>query len=452
MTDRESKAELFRRAQEERARDKAEREANKDKKFDNYEVKWTSLVIEGAAIGLKIVRLLGLPPSERLSGTDAKFVRSSWIKGSNNKNWPYVFPCDNKGRLDDSYILKRVIDKTLEGRRNKEKNARDYTWAGTPIFTAVRKNGNPDSQYESGWFPGTSFLINVIDRSRMDWHRENKQTLVLSKNYKASTTGEGAGRFDLGVPPAVLSAIQDQVLEYETNMLWDEFDIVIRKEGTKLDTTYEAFHTDDERRVGKILNDQQKALVVRGPLTQEELSWELWDFDKAYQPRSYKSMLGHLGQFFKMADGTFGNTTFYDELVTLAEKEAKDKGETLPSAEASHVQVQGAEVQSRPQETTQARPRPAVKESAQTEESWTVDSLFDGSFNGTQYVGIKSLNDDELSAIDKVLPDKSFSYHKTSKDGHKVIIYTGGSQNFKSPGFFHVDPLTGESIQPMFED
>ena len=453
MTAEERKA-MFRQSAEARARERVdEAEGKKNRNFDRYEVEWTAFTVSPTKLGGRVVRLLGTPLKFRSAPTDPKVVATSWVVGSNGKKWPFVWPIEGpEGKVPKDFIMKKFIDKVLEGKWIAGSDQKEYYHVGTPIFTAVHKNNNPENQYEGGWYPGKSFLINCIDRARMDWHREKKQTLVLSKNYKPSSDPAKPGFFDVGVSQVLYKRLLDDVIEYAADGDWEEFDVVLRR--SAVEPYYWAFHGIDD---SKKLSDAEKSLVHVGPLTAEELSWDRWDFDKAYEVTPLKRWYDHVGNFVKMGDAQFG-TTFFEELQHLvnveAEQKAKDDAEkakiqiTVPADTPKASLSPQASANPDPAPAQEPAPTPAPTATVRTRAvaiNW--QGLADGTFNGKKYEGVEKMSEEEKSMVTGVNADGSFSYLPSWK-GAPVVLWGYGPLLFQSPEQFRFDPLTGDALPP----
>jgi len=377
------------------------------------------------------------------------------VLGDNGKKFRCIWP----NRSDDSsWILWKIYDKVLSYDWDKANNMKRFHFAEShpEIFRRVAKN-NSENQFESGWRPSKVVHLNVIDRHDMEWHRENSHLKVLSK--KASEFGDGRIWFEPGVPEYLYSIIWDEVVEYNGD--WSNYDVVLRKLSEK--PYYSAFHPIDDRK--KLLKGTTD-FVVDGDLTEEEMSWEGYDFDKLFKITSYTKIKSRLGKFIQKVDLDF-DTKLYSELEDLVAIEAKNRKESEPestSVRGSSVEesddddeeeedidldIEETDDEKEPAEKKESVPQrkksvsrkpPAVA----TEIDW--DSLIDGSFNGTEYLGVSEMTEEERSMVESVEEDGSFKYVKTF-EGEKVSLLNNPSSDFVSPDQFHIDPLSGDIFE-----
>jgi len=371
-----------------------------------------------------------------------------------------------------SEILKYKWDKELkEGKGDRVyENA---TGPGAPIYLEVALNGLTDQKYPSGWLPGKNILMNVIDRSRLDWHASTGRAFVLSKsmNVWEKSAEEKIEFFHPGVPPTVYNMLVDQIVEYYGD--WSERDIIIeRKDGDPWYAVYnsENYMNDKAFMAKNQLNGILKPEFALRPLTTEELALKHCDFDEYFRPTSYLKIFNRLGYVFRFADQIF-STTYYEELKEKAaedkarmEAENKEKEKTssqtaVPAKVASATSQESASDSdlpfnedpseeggeaAAPEEVTEVRAPRGTKSAEETTTptmpSW--ESLLEGTFNGTKYLGVPKLTEEEKSLIKGVNADGSFIYAEMH-NGKKVKVVPSTTTGFKSPTLFHVCPLEG---------
>ena len=437
--------------QEEAERQARKTAATNGEGFERYEVSYTALTTAPAKEGHKIVRFLGNLLESRQDPTDCRIVAHSWVAGKDGKKLPFYWPLTEDNMIDESFIMYRFMQTVTSGKWDKNIQARVFDHKDHPVFQSVKFNGDPTNAYEKGWYPGKSFVANVIDRSRMAWHKENKQTLVLSKNYKSSSDPSKSGFFDTGVPPMAYEKIVDEVVAYDKKRLWDEYDVVVFR--SSVDPLWWAFHGDyDVRKLESDLTEAELGLISKTPLTEEEAGWQRWDLEKAFPASPLKWWKNHVGDMLKRWDADH-RTTFYDELNDLVAREkveddrkAAMRKETTQSTSTSAAKAEPApvqkEVQTEPATPQRSRGVAPAKAAGQEKKQWTFESLSDGSFNGTKYLGIVKLTKDEKALIIGVNDDGSFKYPA----GTECCPWV--DTNFMSPASFVIDPLTGEEMPP----
>ena len=445
-----TRAELFRQSKINRKREVEEAAKSKEEFTDS--TAYMALSLEYG----KVVRLLGAPLSMRQKATDPKLILTSMLTTDTGGKFRCVWP-DKADNPD--WILWKIFNLVTAYKWNAVKEAKDYIHqdAHPEALHRVLKN-NSDNQFENGWYPSKLVVWNGIDRQDYAWHVENKHSKILTK--KASVGKNGSVWNDPGIPLGLYNIIYDDIVEFYDD--WEAYDIVIQK--LKQKPFYKAYHGIHE--AIKISEKNQK-LIVEGPLTEEERSWELYDLDEMYPITQYRKINAKLGEFVKFVDAEF-NTQFEEELLELC---AKEQEELDANAEAdgpkAPVTKQAAKTTAKVVQPTMPVPpvtKPAVApvvapttrptrtsvavpmgESKAPVIDW--DKLSDGSFNGTAYLGVPVMTDEEKAMVVSIRADGTFEYVPTL-DGEKVVLYGDGVSEFLTPGTFHVHPVTGE----LFED
>lgn len=444
-----SRDEIFAKAKKAHAEEKAKQAERRNNTYYDYEdTIFTALGVNQD----KAIRLVGNPMEARMEVSDPKRIFFSMIVGDDGKKFRCIWPSKDE---DPNWIMWKVMNLVLGYKWNNnkgEKGGRDYFYEEShpEIFKRVSKNNNVENNYEGGWYPGQAIIFNVLDRHDMEWHRENKHTKLLSKR---ANEYEGGIFFDLGIPYACYSTIWDDVVEYEGD--WQNYDIVIRKQRTS--PFYRAFAGSELKKI----SEEVHPLIVDGPMTAEEKAWERYDLDSLYRITKYTKIKKHLDVFFQQVDVAFGKK-FHQELLDLVEKEKKEfeatkkdegskkvfkaadveKSESKkeePKADMSDPVAAGAHING--EEAPKQRRRAANVNTGVSSEIW--EKLADGSHNGTKYIGVPEMTDEEKSMVLSVNEDGSFEYVKEF-NGKKVQLYAGEVSNFMAPEQFHVDPLNGD--------
>lgn len=447
----ESRKAIFEEAKKRREKEKADRAAR-----GNYSGEYESISYVALSQDVdRVVRLLGLPIANRQDPSDPKLSYIGMLRADDGKKTRIIFPDHQSNK---SWILWRIIDLVLDGKMvgQGDSRHREYTYENVhpECFKRVRWNDGDASPYENGFYPTAYVNINCIDRSDMEWHKENKHTKLLSK--RASKIGDSDNFFfDTGIPVMCYNTIFDEVVEPFGD--WEEYDIVIKKLNAQ--PWYKAYSgTHDFNR----LSDVAKALVVDGPLSDEERGWERYDLDALYSVTSYSKIKAKLGEFIRKVDVDFGKH-FSEELDSLVEKEKeqwKAEGRNQYGQKEAKTSVMSTDDWKNKEkeeehvvETENLVPpvedkkeeyptRGARKEEVPAREPRKADidwaGLADGSFNGTKYLGVPEMTDEEREAVVGIREDGSFVY----KSG--LNLCRGTKSDFLSPEFFHVDPLDGE--------
>lgn len=457
-----TRAEIFAEAQASREAQKAD-EANRGSSGGSFpSVAFTPITVDPQKTNAIAIRLLGAPYTHREVGTDHKVIYHNWIIGAGGKRYPFIFPTVtdvNKAVvLDPDYILTKFIRAVMSGKWDPDKmgsngkpGAMVYDHVNTDIFKTVFFNSDPGARYPSGWRPSATILMNCINRAKMDWHRSEKKTLVLSKHYAPNKKDPSKGGFfEQGVSVMAYNAVYDDVVRYDGD--YEEYDVIVER---MPDVPYYKAYPGIKEGY-KFADRGLDKLIVEGSLTEEERSWTMWDFDEFYPTTSYKALYGHLGHFFKQGDALLG-TTFFEELQALVADEQANAPAKAP-AQKPAPQVPQPSVQTH---TSRPAPTPSPAPQAQTPApvrrpapvapapiDWA--GLYDGTFNGTMYLGVVHMTDDDKACVEAVNPDGSFKYvasHNGVVLDPNVNLYVGGSKDFVAPEWFIYDPLTGEKLQ-----
>jgi hypothetical protein len=255
----------------------------------------------------------------------------------------------------------------------------------------------------------------------------------------------------VGVPRSLYAHIWDNIVEYNGD--WEGYDVVLRK--LEDDPWYQSFHSIDD---AKKIQEEAKKYIVQGPLTDEERGWERYNIDQLFQVTNHLKIFNRIGGYFKLIDKFF-DTKFYDELKEQAEIDKKKfeeerKNNPQKNEEGDHVHQGGAAPAAATPEPAPAEqaaapvretaPQRAVRETApEAPPAMDWNGLLDGSFNGTKYLGVAGMTDDEKKMVIGI-DEKThqFLYVKTW-NGNPVQLYECKENHFMSPGEFHLDPLSG---------
>lgn len=440
-----SRKEIFEKAKLERQREK-EKERNQSGSFYSGEGSEGAVYAALSPDVGRVVRLYGNPLVVRDKPTDPKLTFISLILGDNGKKFRCVWP--NKESQPD-WILWKIYDLvssfSMSGYGEERKRVYTYKDSHPECWRRVVKNNNEENRFESGWRPTGHVVMNIIDRHDPEYHEKNKRSKLLSK--KASEMANGDFWYESGIPITAYNAIFDNVVEFYGP--WEEYDISVKKLMDK--PWYTAFHALEE---AIKLSTAEKKVTVEGPMTKEEEEYELYDLDNLFRVTSYTKIKAKLAKFIRKVDVDF-DTKFTEELEKLVEEEQKkwkeEHDEQKAESEANDTsdeevgeaeeEVEETVKESPKKETVGVRTRTSKREVAKEEIPW--DKLLDGSFNGTEYLGVSKMTDEEKEMVVRVKTDGSFEYVKEWK-GETVEILQNTVTNFNSPALFHVDPLSGE--------
>ena len=265
----------------------------------------------------KIVRVIGGPPNSNLNPYTSIVVSKSRIVGDDGKQFEVWKPSMT---ADPNYILNKIIAKVTKPQwtSNGEKTfpVKDKY---PEIYNIVEKNGlsSGDKRYifDRGWTGTEVVIMNVIDRSQMQWHRENKHTMLLAKGVNI---GKDGSEFpDKGVSSfAIMSRITHLFKAYGS---WEKYDIAFTKTGRK-DNPYviiNATATPME------VEAQYRSLISKEDhLTDEEKSWEAYNLQEEFKYTSATKIYNKLSLTIKKIDNALG-TDFLAELEDLVNQEKK---------------------------------------------------------------------------------------------------------------------------------
>lgn len=305
--------------------EEAEKKRNERPTFNTFqqkeyeEIKWAALEPEKD----KVIRILGNPPGYgQAKNSDARVVVISRIVADDGKvirvcrpSYEYFV---NNGNTPE-YFLDKVIKTAKSNRWINGKRTCVLQEKNPSLYNKIDKNGFDPSDFrykvDRGWAGRAVFLANVIDRSQMGWHRDNKHSMLLSK--KVTIKGDREYAED-GVPAfGFVDKIIPKIVAYG---VWEDYDIAVRKTG-QMSNPYQVCVAS--RVPEEVQADVRPFIVEQKGLTEEEASWERYDLNKLYSTTTYTKLWNRLRNTIKEIDVTLG-TSFYDELKELADKERKE--------------------------------------------------------------------------------------------------------------------------------
>lgn len=372
----------------------------------------------------KIVRAIGGVPDSGETPFTAITRRISWIIGDNGKKFRVVLPDRSE---NEDHLLWKIIAAVNETTYVNKKKVFIHETKNPELFRMVNKNGldptDKKAMFDNGWMGKTKLLMNVIDRERMDWHRENKHTLMLAK----SVNSDGDRTFvDEGVPSfGFTNLLATGIFKFYKD--WRNYDIGITKTGLK-ETPYRIINAS---KYFEELPEDLQALVVSGPMTAEELSWEAYDLTKLFKYTSMTKVYDKLKLSIQKIDARLG--TRFDKLFQEAiEKEVAAREASKP-AESNDADVEEENVSESTSDVT-----PAVTPAPTRSRSKSVAST---ELDTSSLAGWSLLTDDERNQITSVGVER----------GQTVIGYDTTSELLKcgkcgvpSPSDFHACPSCGD--------
>ncbi|MCA1799873.1 MAG: hypothetical protein LC687_00125 [Actinobacteria bacterium] len=299
---------------------------------------------------MKIVRFRGGPPDSDRTPYTARRAISSLVRDDNDKLTKLRLPVG-----DYHHLYWRIINSVLE----QEGKGQAKTYVNKDrmpdVFNRVRygsvKPTANQFKYDKGWKGREWLVANVIDREQMDVHREEKHTMILCKDARSSKNNPDVVFYDEGVPAYgfVQPLVQSLFKPYKN---WENYDVGIFRLGQK-EMPYRLINAS--RYLPEVPEHMQSVVVPEGPLTEEELSWDLYDLRRLTRVTPYSRFFERFGQLVMEVDNHLG-TTFFEE---LQDKVAQEELEN-PTQEAStpSVSTESESIETEAAETTE----PEVKE------------------------------------------------------------------------------------------
>lgn len=297
---------------------------------------YTSLV-EG---GFGMYRLIGdnipMKWQDVEKAFDPVMFEESLIMGDNDKYHKVRIPYGEK------HILKDIFYTVCEYRFDKEANQKIYKHADSPLFSLVRKNKQESNPYASGWQFKKYIGWNVIDRSKMDWHRQENQTMLLTKkltddvegNVYPDATGIPYTLYQRNAKIDEESGMPEKTMTiYETvkDGFYSDYDIIIwRKKydkSQKLSSVrywYKVWKATEK--IGEV-DDSTKSFWdtdnIDSPYGEFEIGLKKYNLQMLCKPTSYKRIKEWFGKTIYLVDQEFG-TNYYSELKRLVAKEEEE--------------------------------------------------------------------------------------------------------------------------------
>jgi uncharacterized protein YdaU (DUF1376 family) len=274
------------------------------------------------------------------------------------------------------------------------------------------------------------------------WHKENKHTVLLSKNVNISKKDDGkiVEYVDEGVPAFGFTlSLQSGIIKYYG--FWENYDIGIERTGLQSPAFRVINATKNIEQVSKDL----QPFVSSSPLTNEEKSWERYDLDKLFQVTSYTKLWNNLKLSIAKIDSELG-THYLDELKTLMEKEVEERKARNAETDTFDTEAMEAEIAEEKKATTEevvTRAKPVVNK--------TPLPFFDKLSKKEQesVVDVEMMNEEEKKALTLKTPAEKLKPGMFWK-----ITYTPGIKRWgacpdcgaKSPEFFAACPVCGTTF------
>ncbi len=366
---------LFEKYAEEQQKEAEERSSKSsgNSNFTFEVVKWAGLETNN----IKIVRAYGGPPNSAVDEFTAKTVRVSWIIGDDGTKFRCILP---EAADAPDHILWNIIARVKRADWVDGVKTIPVADQHPEIFNIVNKNGLDSKDrsfiFDKGWTGRNVLLMNVLDREQMDWHRENKHTVLLSRNIGVSKDGKEFP--EIGVPSYGFSGALGNLFKFYGS--WEKYDIGITRTGLK-EAPYRVINAS------KYLEEtgEKSSLVSADALTDEERAYEQYDLAKLFQFTKFTKIYNHLKGRIAKIDAVL-DTNFLTELKFLVDKEKEERAEqkTMENRE----QNIGSE--------TEVKKAPVVRQRATVAKSAPDETKFD------TLPGWNALSSDEQNAIESV--------------------------------------------------
>lgn len=443
---------MFQKSKELHQQQKAEEAQKSD--FGGFEqINYTAWVTPG----FKTVRLLGNPLNVRNSDPySPKIVDETMIVGDDGKRFRCIYP-----RLDENpnHILRKISKEIASYDWDDVQKVKKYHIADShpDILKRIVSNCLPEQRpnaIDTGWRPSAYVVWNVIDREKMDWHKENKHTMLFSKKASPIKGKDGEYFYSIGVPYTLYKGVHENIVNWAFD--WEDYDVIVRK--LTEEPWYKVFHASESM---KFIDDYPKYDEIKEyglrPLTDEEAGWERYNIDELFPVTSAAKIKKHLSQFIREVDAEFDKNymDLLDKEIELEEKEkAKassnetysaptNEPEPEKSAQDDYMdQVEQDEAeQARPErQARKPRAEAATTEKAMTPEKAVAEKNWDF-FKQAPYnfTGMDMLTEENLADIvgwDEVRQE--FTYDPSAGD-----VYDCPECGFGAPGSFEYCPKCG---------
>lgn len=293
----------------------AEAEAKKASTGSYIPREYENIKFTGLETGVpSILRAVGGPFNSNLDNTTARTVTIAWVVGDDGKKFKLIRPSFQE---DPNYIINRIISRVKQIKWNNGEKTFPVKDKFPEIYNIIDKNGlsKDDSRfkYDKGWSGKEVLLMNVIDRAQIEWHQENKHTMLLAKSINVSP--EGIEYPDEGVSAYAITPALLQLFKYYGS--WEKYDIAITKTGDM----HNAFIIENAtKNPERVEHGMDKYISMSDHLSAEEKGWERYDLEKLYRVTTSHKIYNHLKGTISRIDTALG-THFLKELEAEVEKE-----------------------------------------------------------------------------------------------------------------------------------
>jgi len=381
MTEEEARLmdEEFARMTQQLDQEEEQNRKKKGKEFNFEKIHWSGLETKK----MKIYRFLGgsnFNTNVELKPSDAREVRIGRLIDDKNKQMRIILPVVKEDRYNstnkDLHILYRIVNtvnaviwvpnpNAPPNVMGKQPNMKVYVHekSAPDIFNIVNYSSLPISDPRRkfglmgrGWLGKEVFLVNAIDRERMDWHRENKHSILISKNVNIQKNPDGTvvEFVDEGVPAYGFVEGLRSLIQYYN--YWGRYDIGIEKTGQ----ANPAYRVANLSRTPEVAPANIRHLISNVLTTDEESSWETYNLNTLFKTTSYTKIWNRLRVTIGMIDSRLGSK-FVEELAYLKDEEEKNFSKVEEESDDlfSEETIQGA-IESEEQENMEESSRPII--------------------------------------------------------------------------------------------
>lgn len=373
----------------------------------------------------------------RFNEGDARLLNIAWIKDDFGKTMRLIYPSpeDEKTFGDDEMPIVKFINqvklkkstkqengkyKAIEIYANREDKGRMENNADYPTIASIyRKIVGLDevsatNRFPTGWVGSKVAIMNVIDRSDMEYHRKSKllKLLVRGGNFTTPDTSKRYWKelsaFSIRGPLAKLATESKYGEEFY------KYDIAIKYEAKSSVNQFATTLVRDASSPAKVGYTQElealgfdtSVISTDDFLTEEELQWNPVDIDKLYKVTSYRTIVKRLGKTIKIFDDMVG-TNFYSQCKNLAdeeerliqfEKENNDTKNEVVEVTVNDISQVSEEVPQVSEEVPKRMARGSVTQDSVTQEPQKTNQT--GIFIFKNLKGWDQLSDEEKSALD----------------------------------------------------
>lgn len=300
-----------------------------------------------------------------LHNGDARLLVDCWVKDDDGKNMHVIYPfedpyseyfmADNNPFID---WINTVLTKSeqwvetnelkADGKKKKKKktvyiyeNRKDHGLLegtadaeGMPTIADVTKfvlKGGDPSTMAKGLVGSRIMVCNCIDRKDMEYHRKEKMFKLFAQSIDMRDPGKI--RYKDATKSYLYDGLSEHLADFKYEADFNAFDVLIYPKyagfGDK-DSNFrvEAIDVSERKQTGYITDlkkvgftEEDLAFVSTDNfLTEEEMSWEPVDIDKAYPVTAMNVIAKRLKNPIIAWDKMFG-TDFFPRIQAIAEKE-----------------------------------------------------------------------------------------------------------------------------------